>query len=762
MPKDFILTGMTRNHNGRLSVQDGYGRMGLYWNTSLYQRYLANGDPSFKLDMNMVKSNYFNILYAPPGLANQPINWKTHLSITNIGNIGINNETPTEKLHVKGKILADDLLLTDGSELTSFMENKLIETLNNSKNMNNIDYFKSSTINIENNLNILDSKITSVENTNVNFKNNIDEINYDVLSLINNNNVFNNELYFQQNEIKSLNNSIINLQTNDTNRQNFLNNINNSISTIQMNITNTQSNISSLNSTTTLLQNENINIKLDNENIKNKIDIINNTVSNHSLTLTNVENMNVNLKENVINMKTSFENIKNILASIETSNSENKYNFDNLKESINNIETRINDSDITMESLNETINNLQTSDNLLKQAMIQLNNSITTIQNSNNILSNEFNKVSKNTISVNKIFEKAKYSCSCIYFTLNQKSYVGTGFFITLDDTDLTSGLFITAAHCVIEIDSKNNIYNVSDMLLLNPINNSWININSNNIFIDGIADIALIKTYIDFSYNKDMCLKLAQNNSNIGDLCYIIGNSSNIDSNGVSFGIIKDNNYSEPGGYQIVNSIYISTNGLFGYSGCPILDMSCNIIGIYTFGISSSENVGGGANLDTLNKSLNILKTYSHNKLKRYLGFDWNIPNPFILKKFSSNTNNYFINKGVLIYDVSDNSPFYGFLSSGDLLLGIKNRNTNENIDFGSNYDQYTPGILIYNYSSIVIDFYYIKKNTTNTIQQTIALNKSYFDVPNYLDGPLQGGLNLNNKNISKNIIQRKKYFNI
>jgi S1-C subfamily serine protease len=483
-----------------------------------------------------------------------------------------------------------------------------------------------------------------------------------------------------------------------------------------MNVTTAQSTINSLNTITTLLQNENINIKLDNENIKTKLN------------------------------------------SVEVINSENKNNLITLENKINSLDLYTNDNNKTIEKINSTINNLQTSDNLVKQAMIQLNNSITTIQNSNNTLTSDFNKNSKNTINVNTIFEKAKYSCSSIYFTINEKSYVGTGFFITLDESDLTSGLFLTAAHCVIEIDTKNNIHNVSDMLLLNPINNNWININTNNIFIDGIADIALIKTYIDFSLNKNMCLKLAEHNSNIGDLCYIIGNSSNIDSNGISFGIIKDTNYSEPGGYQIVNSIYISTNGLSGYSGCPILDISCNIIGIYTFGISSSESVGGGANLDTLIKSLSILKTYSHNKLKRYLGFDWNIPNPFVLKKFLLTKDNNFINKGVLIYEVSTNSPFYGFLNSGDLLLGVKNRDTNEIIDFGSNYNQYSPGILIYNYHSIVIDFYYIKKNTTTIIQQTIALNKTYFDVPNYLDGPLQGGLNLNNKNITRNIIQRKK----
>jgi hypothetical protein len=72
-----------------------------------------------------------------------------------------------------------------------------------------------------------------------------------------------------------------------------------------------------------------------------------------------------------------------------------------------------------------------------------------------------------------------------------------------------------------------------------------------------------------------------------------------------------------------------------------------------------------------------------------------------------------------------------------------------NEYFKFGTNQNEKTPGILIYNYNTITITISYINRNTKIKQTSTVTLDKSYADVSNLLDGPLQSGLNdrVNNK---------------
>jgi len=67
----------------------------------------------------------------------------------------------------------------------------------------------------------------------------------------------------------------------------------------------------------------------------------------------------------------------------------------------------------------------------------------------------------------------------------------------------------------------------------------------------------------------------------------------------------------------------------------------------------------------------------------------------------------------------------------------------------------QRTPGVLIYYPVNTIISITYVK---TDKIQRTnnITLNKSYNEVSNLLDGPLQTGLNERvGLNINRNQIQ-------
>lgn len=350
------------------------------------------------------------------------------------------------------------------------------------------------------------------------------------------------------------------------------------------------------------------------------------------------------------------------------------------------------------------------------------------------------NNIIKSDI-LNKTVEKIKNACCQITFIINGSYYIGSGWFFYETNEDLKFGYLITAAHCVMEI-IDNVYYKTSEFYFQNPITENWTKADVNNIFIDGIGDIALIKTNIDFTNYESYCLKLSQNEIIEGELCYVVGNPMGFDEDSFSLGTARDPHYCEPGGYQVPDSLHVSCPGMGGNSGGPIVDIKGDVIGIYTFGLAGGyECFGGGSNKDVLKKSLDIMKTNTDNKIKRYLGLDWSVPSPFLIKNYYQNDNSFSTN-GVYIHSVSEKSPFYGILNAGDLLLNATIVNTNEIIEFGNKYNERTPGILIYNYSNIEINISYIKSGSINKISSLVTLNKTYNDVPNILDGPLQTGL--------------------
>ena len=364
---------------------------------------------------------------------------------------------------------------------------------------------------------------------------------------------------------------------------------------------------------------------------------------------------------------------------------------------------------------------------------------------------NEGAQVQENEKIINiqpELLLKLKKAVCNISFQINGTSSSGSGFYFYDKPEDLQKGYYITAAHCVMTVTGGNVKIKTDKAYIENPITNKAILVPVNKIYIDGIADIALIQTDIDFTSFPNYCLKINTENVFIGDICYVIGNPGGFDEDSVSIGCVRDPNYNEVNGIQPVDSIFVCAPGMGGNSGGPIININGDVIGIYTFGISGSETFGGGSNQSVIMQTFNELKKGADNKLKLFLGISWKIPTLLSLSSYYPLSLSSFDTSGVVISNINNTagsiSPFNNILATTNLLLKcvILSETPNITIEFGNRYEQRTPGVLIYYYAGINIDIYYKKLNDQTVYVTNLTLNKRYSDVADVRDRFLNSAL--------------------
>jgi len=371
----------------------------------------------------------------------------------------------------------------------------------------------------------------------------------------------------------------------------------------------------------------------------------------------------------------------------------------------------------------------------------------------NNLATNsDFVENLYNTIHDEQINIFSKIMNGCSTFKSNKGTTFGScsGCFVSFDSSDLQYGFFMTAAHCVMDVDNDTEpptLTTLTAAYVTNPINSEWTSIDVNNVFYDGTADVALIRTDIDFTDYSDYPLQLSSTTPQTGDVCYVIGNPKKQDDCSLSTGIIRDVNYTDPEGAQITPTLYVDAPGHSGSSGSPILNKEGEIIGIYTFGASNFETLGGGSNLWTLNQTLPELYSKAVddtndsspiNTRKKYLGIDWQVLNPFFMTGYYSTSD--FPNQGLQLWNsVNELSPFYDILQQNDLILSVSDGTTE--YELGQLVNQTTPGIMNYWYDVDEVIVKYIRGDTTDIVTVSVPFTVTYADIPIYYDQPLYGG---------------------
>lgn len=359
---------------------------------------------------------------------------------------------------------------------------------------------------------------------------------------------------------------------------------------------------------------------------------------------------------------------------------------------------------------------------------------------------------SENT-SYNSLFIKASPVCSTVLMVFAPKgsypggTYSGSGCFITQSDSDLKYGLFLTCAHNVIsKVD--NTVQTVQEAYIENPISQEWLRVTPDKVFVDGVGDIALIKTDISFVGSEFKPLRLANEQAKTGDRCIVIGDPAMMDSDSMSCGVVRSARYEmKPIAYQINECLHTDAPTIGGSSGSPMLNENGEIIAMLTYGHEGTSTFGGGPNVNSIKKSLRVLSKFRNNIEKKYLGLVWGVVYPTTLMRLKGiQPSLKMTTGGVKLYRVNTLSPFYNILFPGDIITEIdtydKAGRHKGLFKIGVRDKEVPLGFLLYEYDVAKVKVTYISGRDGSANQKTVNLSKTYADVAHIYDVPLSTGL--------------------
>ena len=385
-----------------------------------------------------------------------------------------------------------------------------------------------------------------------------------------------------------------------------------------------------------------------------------------------------------------------------------------------------------------------------------LDNDVTDVSSRVNRLSTAMSSLKGSTSSggsLNEMFNNVSPMCSTVFMVFGPQGsysggiYSGSGCFITLSDNDLQHGIFLTCAHNLVN-HTDNTIQYISEAYIENPLTNEWLKITPSMVFVDGVGDIALIKTGINFVGSKYKPLRLANEHAKTGDRCIVVGDPAMMDSDSMSCGIVRSARYEmKPIAYQINECLHTDAPTLGGSSGSPMLNEDGEIIAMLTYGHEGTSTFGGGPNSISIRKSLSVLAQFRDNREKKYLGLVWGVVYPITLARLKKRQPSLkMTTSGVQVYRVNTISPFYNVLYPGDIITEVETYDKYGRRDgpfrIGVHDGEVPLGFLLYEYDVTRITVTCISGRDGSTSQRNVRLSKTYADIANIYDVPLTTGL--------------------
>lgn len=338
-----------------------------------------------------------------------------------------------------------------------------------------------------------------------------------------------------------------------------------------------------------------------------------------------------------------------------------------------------------------------------------------------------------------------KHDASVSLSMVGTGTYVASGFFFK--HTGTNPGLYIgTCAHCVLDTGSNRNTGPYFTLYAsITNFNNTGIDrvFKTKIIGMAGYADIAVLEL-VDKDdnplpqsnlQNQQFFSWAADDSYKSGDACYVIGDPGGLDACSITGGHIRDPK--NPDALYIPN-VWTDCDIMGGNSGSAIIDRDGDIIGIISYGYSSTElNFGASAEI------IKLAFTYiCNNRTSTIMGSNYvggtisQTPNN-VMTLLSPVNSWYCINASNVYQSQSLGYPLTGFyVASGDT-TGMPGTGTNniittiEGQEIGVYQGQITPKAIYIatggienatpSVSSQIKNF--ANDNTTNVILQVRAI---------------------------------------